>query len=129
LNKSILIVDDNDDFLDLLDLALSPRGYTIYTARSGEEGLDRFAECDSLDLILVDVQMPDMNGREFIDRLCERRSDVLDRTNIVYCTAGSKPKDDRVDGCLNKMTDLAEFLSSVRRLAESGAKGSVELHS
>jgi CheY-like chemotaxis protein len=116
MNRSILIVDDNEDFLDLLDYALSRKGYTIHTAKSGREGLARVEKCGTPDLILIDVQMPDMTGCEFVDKIC---GNSLHRRNIVYCTAGQRPEDGRVLGYLNKMTDLSEFIASVRRFADA----------
>ena len=60
---SILIVDDERDNRDLLELVLAWEGFFILTAASGEEALATVAQ-QPLDLILLDVMMPGMNGYE-----------------------------------------------------------------
>jgi diguanylate cyclase len=59
----ILIVDDERDNRDLLELILAWEGFFILTAASGEEALATVAQ-QPLDLILLDVMMPGMNGYE-----------------------------------------------------------------
>ena len=61
--KSILVVDDNEINLALLNEYLSHSGYRLTLARSGKECLERFSD-EHFDLILMDVQMPGMDGLE-----------------------------------------------------------------
>ena len=65
---TILLVDDEDLILELLEAFLQELGFNILTARNGREALDRFAETPS-DLILLDLNMPVMNGDQFIREL------------------------------------------------------------
>jgi diguanylate cyclase (GGDEF)-like protein len=64
---NILVVDDEKSNLLVLNTMLSP-DYTIFTAKSGEEALDRVAEAPP-DLILLDIIMPGINGFEVLRRL------------------------------------------------------------
>jgi diguanylate cyclase (GGDEF)-like protein len=66
-NYRILVVDDETANLAVLNKILSP-GYTVFTAKSGREGLKRVVE-DKPDLILLDIIMPDINGFELLKTL------------------------------------------------------------
>jgi DNA-binding NtrC family response regulator len=82
MSNKILIVDDEPFNLDLLEQELTDRGYSIERAGNGAEALGKF-ESFHPDLILLDYQMPDMNG---IDVLKELRSRGHE-TPIVLVTA------------------------------------------
>jgi two-component system, NtrC family, response regulator AtoC len=82
MSNKILIVDDEPFNLDLLEQELTDRGYSIERAGNGAEALKKF-ESFHPDLILLDYQMPDMNG---IDVLKELRSRGHE-TPIVLVTA------------------------------------------
>lgn len=64
----ILIVDDDEDFRALLRVALESKGYRVEEAANGKEALPVATERPPL-LILLDLQMPVMNGRELLQRL------------------------------------------------------------
>src|SRR5215208_1302090 len=66
----ILVVDDTPQNIRLLDAVLSPRGYTVIPAASGQEALNAVAQ-RSPDLILLDIQMPVMDGYEVCRRIRE----------------------------------------------------------
>lgn len=60
----LLCIDDNQDVLDCERAFLETFGYTVLTALSGEKGLE-LACIHSVDIVIVDYVMPDMNGQEF----------------------------------------------------------------
>jgi putative two-component system response regulator len=66
----IMVVDDTPANLRLLDNVLRERGYQVYAFRSGELALNA-ARRNAPDLILLDVNMPDMNGYEVCEKLKE----------------------------------------------------------
>ena len=66
--QTILVVDDTPVIIKMLSKQLEHWGYQVITASSGEEGLQR-AEVDHPDLILLDILMPKMKGREVCGRL------------------------------------------------------------
>jgi two-component system sensor histidine kinase/response regulator len=66
--KEVLIIDDNKDNLRLLDRLLSQKGYKVRTADGGNTGLEA-VEQQLPDLILLDLQMPDIDGFEVCKRL------------------------------------------------------------
>jgi len=61
--KTLLLVDDEPVMLDLLSLYLSPLGYTCIKCNSGMDAIN-FIESNEIDLILLDVMMPEMDGLE-----------------------------------------------------------------
>jgi DNA-binding NtrC family response regulator len=64
--KRILIIDDNTDILYLAGTALMDRGYNVYTAADGFQGSEQM-EKRRYDAVLVDYQMPRLNGLQFIE--------------------------------------------------------------
>ena len=68
--KKILVVDDNVDTRDLLHLYLTKQGYDVIIAADGGEGLYR-AKAGRPDLIITDMNMPGLDGREMIEQLRE----------------------------------------------------------
>ena len=67
--KCILIIDDEKDILEFLSLTLSGIGYEVLTANSGEMGLQLAFEKKPIDLILLDIMMPVMDGWEVLQLL------------------------------------------------------------
>jgi DNA-binding NtrC family response regulator len=72
---NILVIDDEEPILDSLRLNLAHTGYTISTAKSGEEGIILFDNGD-FDLVLCDLQLPDMSGNDVLKKLKEKRPSV-----------------------------------------------------
>ncbi|HET8676633.1 MAG TPA: sigma-54 dependent transcriptional regulator [Blastocatellia bacterium] len=72
---NILVIDDEEKILDALRLNLEQTGYSVATAKTGEEGLILFNNGD-FDLVLADLQLPDMQGTEVMRRLKEKRPSI-----------------------------------------------------
>ena len=85
--ETILVVDDEEMVLTLAEMVLKSRGYRVLTANSGEKALKVFGETQSLiDLMITDMVMPKMNGRELIEKVHV----VSPATRIVCATACSR---------------------------------------
>ena len=82
--KRILIVDDTKDILMVVSRRLQSWGYEPLTASSGEEGL-RVAEAMAPDLILLDIMMPKMKGREVCARL--KANPKTQHIPVIFLTA------------------------------------------
>ncbi len=82
--RRILVVDDDEDILDLVALALEIHGYAVETAAHGQAALERLAEAPA-DLILLDLNMPVMDGRRFCEE--KRRRPELDAIPLALMSA------------------------------------------
>jgi len=67
--KVILCVDDNEQELSVLKFMLSTNGYRVLAATSGQEAMTLFSEAPQIDLVLADANMPQMSGKQLVERL------------------------------------------------------------
>ncbi|HBB67709.1 MAG: hypothetical protein A2X28_10135 [Elusimicrobia bacterium GWA2_56_46] len=65
MNKTILLVDDEQGYRDLLYMELSDRGYAVLTAEGGAEALE-ILKREEVDLIITDMKMPKMDGLDVL---------------------------------------------------------------
>jgi two-component system KDP operon response regulator KdpE len=86
-SATILVVDDDSQIRRVMRNALSSHGYTIIEARNGEEALKK-VRAERLDLIILDLNMPDMDGIE----VC-REIRVVSNLPIIMLTVRSAEKD------------------------------------
>ncbi|MCD6010188.1 MAG: response regulator [Flavipsychrobacter sp.] len=87
----LLVVDDRDDNLFSIETILEKDGYKIRTANSGRAALRTLLKEDDFTLILMDVQMPDLNGFETATLIYER--DKLKHIPIIFITANDHGED------------------------------------
>lgn len=98
--KTILVVDDEQDLLDLIEYNLKKEGFDVLKAEDGEEGI-QVARDKSPDLVLLDIMMPKMDGMEVVEVM--RDDEELKRIPIIFLTARGDEKTE-VEG-LNKGGD------------------------
>ena len=72
MDATILLVDDEESIQKLLTYPLEREGYRVIQARDGEEALRRFAELP-IDLVVLDVMLPKLDGLEVCRRLAPPR--------------------------------------------------------
>lgn len=82
MKRKILLVDDNEDFLDSTRDVLEDEGYEVETASSGEEAVRR-VEAAPVDLVVMDIKMPGLNGVESFIQMKRHRP----RIPVIMCTA------------------------------------------
>lgn len=120
---TILIVEDNEMNMKLARDVLQANGYAILEAVTGEDGV-RLAAEHRPDLILMDIQLPGINGIEALHRV--RAEPGGARIPVVAFTASVTPTDRSqisaagFDGFISKPVNLKEFLQTVRALLEGG---------
>lgn len=119
VKRTILIVDDEVDLLDLLTYNLEREGYETHTATSGVDGLER-ARLISPDLIILDVMMPGLSGIGVCRKI--RQDAALRLTPVIMFTARTE-EDDYVRGLdvgadiyLGKPVSVPVLLSQVKAL-------------
>jgi two-component system, chemotaxis family, chemotaxis protein CheY len=119
--KTVLVVDDDVDFLDTVVLVLESRGYRVMTARGGDEALRRLTEGPRPSLILLDLMMPGMHGWEFRDRLLAMPE--LSSVPVVVLsgdhTALRCRPPPELEACLAKPVGLQALLEAVERHARA----------
>ena len=115
-----LVVDDAADIRLLAELVLSMAGFTVDAASSGSEALRLLAAGDLPDIVVLDVQMPDLDGWETLSRL---RSDPRTASlPVVLCTVKGLPEDTLrgwtlgCDGYLGKPFDITGLVEELQRV-------------
>ena len=84
MKEKILIVEDNPQNMRLIEMTLRAKNYTLLKATDGEEALD-VAMRERPDLIIMDIQLPGMNGLEVTRKL--RETPAFSHTPIIGVTA------------------------------------------
>ena len=115
----ILVVDDLTQNNELLEAYLVPQGYEVIKAVSGEDALKKLAD-NQIDLILLDVMMPGMDGFEVARRI---RQDPKTRLMPIILVTALKETEDRIKGIkagcddyISKPFDKMELLARVQSL-------------
>jgi DNA-binding response OmpR family regulator len=86
MGAKILAVEDEEDYRALLEHILGEAGYTVVTAPNGEEGLEAFHR-ESPDLVLLDVNLPDMDGFDICKEI--RKEGPRKNVPVLFCTIRS----------------------------------------
>ncbi|MCP3989105.1 MAG: response regulator transcription factor [Actinomycetia bacterium] len=123
----ILVVDDETDLAEAIAISLRREGYAVDVASDGQGALDRLA-INEYDLITLDLNLPDIDGRE-VCRII-RTDDRFDPTTRVLMLTGRDSLDDRVGGLddgaddyLVKPFALRELSARVRTLLRRETSG------
>jgi two-component system cell cycle response regulator DivK len=118
----VLIIEDNEKNMKLIRDVLAVKGYETMEAMTAEDGL-ALAKGRKPDLVLMDIQLPGMNG---IQALGELRTDPATADIPVIAVTASVMQQDRkhiteagFDAYLGKPLDLKEFLDTVKRVLAS----------
>ena len=115
----ILVVNDQPQNIELFEAYLAPQGYEIIKAINGEEAIRKLAG-NQIDLILLDVMMPCMDGFEVTRKV---RQDDKNRLLPIILVTALRETEDRVKGIeagcddfLSKPMDKTELLARVQSL-------------
>jgi len=125
MNKvKILIVDDNENFLELLSEFLVDNDYDVACSLNGEDAQNKFVEFKP-DLVITDIVMPDVDGIELLLGLRNINPDI----RVIVMSGGNRGHADiylqmadklGANAILNKPFQLSELLVQVKKL-ETGA--------
>jgi len=113
--KKILIIDDDKGLLKMMKVSLTARGFDILTAATGEKGLVVAAR-KKPDLIILDVILPGIKGREVCVRL-KGDSQTKD-IPVVFLTAKSSPDDIQAELAAGAISHITKPLDSHKVLTE-----------
>jgi CheY-like chemotaxis protein len=114
----LLCIDDNEDMLECEKLFLESFGYTVLTAPSGSKGLE-LASLYAVDVVIVDYQMPKMNGQEVA---VEMRRLKLHAPIIMLSAAEDVPEQalNVVDAFIAKDRLASQLLPAIAQLHGGG---------
>lgn len=123
----LLAVDDNPDALELICDAFTEEGHLVICARSGPEAL-RILQTQHVDVALVDIRMPDMNGFALLEVI--RATPGLEQLPVIMQTAdpsrehGRRVVDSRVSYMLAKPLNIELLLDAVHECLQVPRQGS-----
>lgn len=118
---TILVVEDHADTRRALSQVLSLEGYHVVAVEDGQDALAYLDRGPTPDLVLLDLMLPCLDGREFLMELYRRECGV---PVVVQTAAPVNAAWARAHGCagfLSKPIDLGDLLGAVRRCAGPGA--------
>jgi len=124
MKKNVLYIEDNPDNLLLVKRVLNSRGYNVFEAKDGMEGLS-VAQSEDVDLILLDINLPDIDGYEVARRLRASGKSSLAYVPIIAITANALKGDaERAleAGCdvyMSKPINIRELWARVEGFVES----------
>ncbi|URJ45644.1 response regulator transcription factor [Paenibacillus polymyxa] len=115
MEKSVLVIDDEEKISRLLQLELSHEGYAVEIAQTGREGLEK-ALAGTWDIIILDVMLPEINGVEVLKQIRK----VDNHTPVIMVTARNTTPD-KVSGLdegandyITKPFEIEELLARMR---------------
>lgn len=108
--KTILIIDDEEYFAKTIKEALDPKKYKVITAGDGEEGLNVAAEAQP-DAILLDINMPKMNGLDFLRALKNNKIPIIITSNLSSMETISEGVELGVRGYIVKSNESTEAIA------------------
>lgn len=85
--EDILIIDDEDDICWLLSKELKNKGYNVFIAYSGKEGISCFKK-EEQDLVILDLKLPDISGEEVLEKI----KDISDKSIVIMISAYGTPE-------------------------------------
>src|SRR5262249_36982743 len=115
--KTILIVDDEKNLLKLYEKEFIEEGYHVMTASSGPEALQKIQQ-GPLDLVILDIRMPDLNGVETLKKIMESASTVPVILNSAYTSYRDNFLTWAAEAYVVKSSDLNELKNKAREVLE-----------
>lgn len=126
MSETILLIEDNEQNRYLASFLLEKRGYTVVCAHDGVRGIE-LAKSIRPDLILLDIQLPKLNGYDVTRAL--RAYDMLQSVPILavtsYAMTGDREKalEAGCDGYIEKPIDPVTFVTEVAKFLPMDAAG------
>lgn len=126
MSKQILVVDDDVAVVEILTTGLARAGFSVMVAESGDVALQK-AKAEKPDLIILDIMLPEVNGREIIKEL--KREHNTENIPIIMLTAMAE-EIDRVlgfelgaDDYVTKPFSIQELILRVQKVINGSGQG------
>lgn len=121
-STTILLVDDEDIIIDVAQELLKAIGYRVLTAKSGNAAVELYkADRDEIDMVILDMIMPDMDGGETYDRLKEINPDIKVLLLSGYSINGqaSEIMQRGCNGFIQKPFNMKDLSQTIREILSS----------
>lgn len=132
-SMDILIVDDVKQNVELIELLMTSNGHKVEIAKNGREALE-FFKSKKFDLVLMDIQMPEMDGLEATRQIRDYEKSSSIRTPIIALSA-SVFEEDKVsaknagmDGFVSKPIDIHDLFFEIKKLIQGSLVKSVPMN-
>ncbi len=110
--RCVLVVEDDHDIRESIVEMLKFEGYEVDSATNGKEALDKINNFSKPCLVLLDMMMPIMNGREFLDHVM-KSADLAPIPIIVVSAVADKVNTQGAQGYIKKPVDIDAVLKVV----------------
>jgi PAS domain S-box-containing protein len=122
-NETILLVDDDESVLNYIKAELEKNGYKVIATTNPMSAIDAYSKMSrEIALVITDVVMPLIDGRELMKRIAEIHPMARFLTISAYSQHSEQDDDITPDIFLQKPFDAQEVLSAVRRILDGGKK-------
>jgi len=124
-HETILLIDDEEMIIEVGQELLEELGYTVFVARSGHEAVEIYRQkCDGIDLVIMDMIMPNMGGGETFDRLKKINPESKVLLSSGYSVDGQATKilERGCDGFIQKPFNMRQLSNKVREILDATAK-------
>lgn len=114
-DKTILIVEDDEISMEFLMELLYPTKVTLFTANDGQKAIDICRENNSIDLVLMDVRLPLINGREAMIEIKRHNPDLRVIAQTAFAMSGDKEKyiNSGFDDYISKPIIMEEIIKKI----------------
>jgi len=120
----ILGIDDNQDLLDLCNVALSSEGHEYTAIDNGKEGLQAIKD-KKFDLVLLDLSMPGFSGEDVLDALV--KEGIMNKQMIIIFTASTASEQEfgpllekGVHSIIRKPVDIDHLIETIKKMPSDG---------
>jgi two-component system, response regulator, stage 0 sporulation protein F len=113
--KTILVADDDEGIRNLLKAELTDDGYRVLTASNARDAL-KIVEQEPLDLVVLDIRMPGMDGLEALPRILGMKEDLPVILNTAYSQYKESFMSWAADAYIVKSSDLTELKEKIKEL-------------
>lgn len=113
--KTILVVDDDDAIRMLIEMELAEEGYRVLTASNAKDALE-MVQSEDLDLVILDIRMPGMDGLEALPRILGLKEGLKVILNTAYSQYQESFMSWAADAYVIKSADLSELKAKVKEL-------------
>ena len=115
--KTILFVDDEADFVEMIKFQLEKEGYIVISANNGVEALAKLEQIKP-DLIILDINMPKMSGLEFYNKISTQHGRTMYPVLVLTARANLDGlfKEIEAEGFMRKPFELTKLMTEIKRI-------------